>query len=338
MHGHARTRPGPSRGTGPPRNVRQGPAHPGAAGKRGAGGQGESGAAVSAVNFRAPSGGHAQLAGFERTWLGDLCAHTAFGIVTARDPGDWTQTAVLTGTAVPDDFEGFVKWAGIIEFRLSRGQYRPPGRDIPVLDGNGLTVASLMLSGAGTAVPALTVNTVMAAGSDPLRLAARIASQAEDQCLVEGPDRAWLAGVISAGLDAGVLRRQALTYDGFTPTGWAGITGLLLARDDEPVVVSSPAAGGFPEREPGWGPVSGPSRPPAGYWHRLGGDEHALGRWHALPAEEKWQAALDGLRGRGPDGRLDPARWGSWRAGHGLSVLDLADDSGGRAGGALSAG
>lgn len=52
-------------------------------------------------------------------------------------------------------------------------------------------------------------------------------------------------------------------------------------------------------------------------------DETISELWGALPAAEKWQRAMTGLRAAPGYRRLDPLDWASYRFGHGLTMLDL---------------
>ncbi len=265
---------------------------------------------MSAIRFSSP-GGTADLRGEERARLWHLVRDITTGILAVRQlSGGRERMEELTGTEAPEDFAAFQRWAIGIEYRLV----------------NHASPEGIIWRGQQLNMPAVVANTAIVAGSDPVRLAARITEQCDDHCWVEGPDRAWLAAVIAQGLDTGLFHRSVLNYgDGplFAPTGWDAVTSLLLARDDDPVVLSHATSGGFPERPAGWQPAPD-------------GDDCG---WHELDAAGQWRTAMDALRTQRPWQRLDPAAWHNYRFVHGLSVLDLlAPDHGERLDKALTAG
>ena len=82
----------------------------------------------------------------------------------------------------------------------------------------------------------IAMNTAVAKGGDVVRLLARLHSQCELHCFVEGKNRKWLASIIKDGLTT-ILR----------PTmGWEEVMTLLESRDDCPVVCSFSVCEGFP--------------------------------------------------------------------------------------------
>jgi hypothetical protein len=80
-------------------------------------------------------------------------------------------------------------------------------------------------------------NACLAHGPDALRLAARLAAQAEIWCWVDGPNRSWLARLIGEGLEAGYF--QPLM-------GWESAQALLLQSEEAPVFVSTSVTGRMP--------------------------------------------------------------------------------------------
>lgn len=173
------------------------------------------------------------------------------------------------------------------------------------------------------------LNTALVAGSDPVRLAAKVTGWAESHAWVEGPDRAWLADIMDAGLKAGIYRR-GFWYAGevngpkdrWSDQGWDEVTAFLRARDNEPVVLSYSVGDSFPNPKvtdwapdiaPDWRPdwaVEGDGR---AEWDGYGEDErvswrsdHAFEAWAALPDAEQWELAMPGLRQKRPWARLSP--------------------------------
>jgi hypothetical protein len=101
-------------------------------------------------------------------------------------------------------------------------------------------------SGKPLRLSSLILNTALVAGSDPVRLLARLTGQCELHTYVEGPHRAWLADIIKEGLGTGVLRRFGPDVEN-DHVGWPAVEALLGERDDGPVVVSdSVNPEGFP--------------------------------------------------------------------------------------------
>lgn len=181
----------------------------------------------------------------------------------------------------------------------------------------------------------LVANTALAVGSDPMRLLTRLHGQCELHGYVEGPNRAWLADIIQAGLDSGVLRKTLNGRD----LGWAGVITLLRDRDDEPVVTSYSVTDWFPNKDVAdWRPPEGTDLAPAWAaeepeeWAALTEEEQAEYRddseadlWSDLPADQRWRLAVDGLRRSNRTMLLEfkPDDWATFRFGHGLTAFDL---------------
>jgi hypothetical protein len=150
----------------------------------------------------------------------------------------------------------------------------------------------------------LQLNTVLALGSNPLCLFARLHAQCEIHAWVEGPDRAWLADVIQQGLDAGLCR------DGM---GWDKVQELLRSGAEHPVVTSYSVTDGFPNQYvAGWvGPRDDEGEPlNEDAWY----DDHT--------DDERWDLAMAGLRQQKGMEAMSPETLRNG-FGHGLSMLDL---------------
>lgn len=147
-------------------------------------------------------------------------------------------------------------------------------------------------------------------GGESARLAARLHAQCEANCWIDGPNRAWLAGVIT----------DALARSHYRPDcGWETVRDLLGERADLPVVVSF--SDSFPAL---WG-------------SRFCGE--AEPRWDALDAGERWRWGMAALHRRPQDQLEIRPDWAGYRFGHELSFADLlADDRTGRLERALSPG
>lgn len=153
------------------------------------------------------------------------------------------------------------------------------------------------------------LNTALVAGSDQVALAAKIHGWCEENCWVEGPDRAWLADVIEQGLGSG-LYRHGMGWDAPTTEfdRSAGVLTLLRARDDEPVVLSDSHGDGFPNTSVGdWMPAwpEGITR----HWDALTEEQQEVRQareeeWYELPDDRRWEIAIAGLRAERPWARL----------------------------------
>jgi hypothetical protein len=80
-------------------------------------------------------------------------------------------------------------------------------------------------------------NACLRFGPDSLRLAARLAAQAEIFCWVDGPNRSWLARLVGEGLAAGYFRPMV---------GWERVEALLYESTASPVFVSTSVTGRMP--------------------------------------------------------------------------------------------
>jgi len=190
------------------------------------------------------------------------------------------------------------------------------------------------------------LNTALLAGSDLIRLAAKIDGWCEVHAWVEGGDRAWLAGIIEQGLRAGMYRQglwmdnpDSGARDKWAPMGWDQVIGLLRARDDEPAVMSYSATDGFPNPyvagweppvDPLWRPVWAADGEGLAEWQELDDsirkeyhDDRIGELWAQLPAGQQWELAMDGLRRSRPWARLAPDTLAAQTFGLPVTVYDL---------------
>lgn len=131
------------------------------------------------------------------------------------------------------------------------------------------------------------LNTALTVGDDALRLLARISGQSSRFLFVDGPNRAWLAGIIERGLADHVLRGPGHPKEDRT---WAGVAEFLRQRDDEPVVTDYSGDDSFPCL----GFVAG-HVPEA---ERYLSDDRDGDSWYDLPTDERWDMGLAALRAR----------------------------------------
>jgi hypothetical protein len=267
---------------------------------------------MSSCDFTSPSA-TASVSGREWHRLRRVLHQMATGVLDARSSAGQDRLEELSGTRAPawsrSPADGPAFYAALQQWATGV-EYRVTNHGAEDLSWRGVPLKKL----------GLVCNTAMVLGSDPVRLAGRLIAQADGGgCWAEGPDRAWLAGIIRGGLESGALasREIAQLDEGarWFPTGWEDVAALLESRDDEPVVMTYSVSGGFP------------GGPPAGWRTELAGSDDREDQWWAAPAAERWAAGLEWLRAWQPGARLTPATWASVRFDHGLSVLDLmADD------------
>lgn len=194
---------------------------------------------------------------------------------------------------------------------------------------------------------ALRLNTALKYGNDTVRLAARLHGQCEIHCYVEGINRAWLAGLITEGLDAGIFREGQWYTDRnderkWSDQGWRDVVKLLLDRDDEPVVMSYSVCDGFPNAAvAGWSPPEMPEGWAPNWAQTEGGRteweqgypeaedrqayyaDQASDLWYELPEDEQWRQALEGLRGTPGMLEITPENFRRYNFAQGLDITDL---------------
>lgn len=148
------------------------------------------------------------------------------------------------------------------------------------------------------------LNTALVAGSDPIRLLARIHGQCEIHAFVEGQNRNWLAGIVEQGIEAGIMRSSS---------GWEETLTLLRSRNDEPVVTSYSACEQFPNSS-------------VAKWTPTRNDEYgdpAYDDWYELPEEESWRLALEGLRSEDHGLEMKPDNWKTFFFDDGMNGFKL---------------
>jgi hypothetical protein len=274
---------------------------------------------MSRIYFHSPSG-TAEVGGRERAYAGLLC-HKLFCVslgITGRytDHSDIERYRKILPSdcyvcSQPDErfFETLRTWmlAGFgAMFHL------PNGTQANVLE--------------------TTLNTAVVMGSDPIRLLAKLHGQCEIHAYVEGPNRAWLAGIVEQGIQNKVLRVWEKDFYG----GWPAVVELLRSRDDEPVVTSYSATKQFPNRfiasEHGsWDAT--PDLEAIKQEYELTDDDdlteyastYKSDRWYDLPDAEQWQFAMDGLRKQNESAHLEikPETFAQQGYGNGMSGFDI---------------
>jgi hypothetical protein len=152
---------------------------------------------------------------------------------------------------------------------------------------------------------ACALNTLIASGSDPMILAARLHGQCEMHAYVVGRQREWLSGIIGRGLETGIFREEM---------GWEAVRALLRQRSDEPVVTSYSVCEQFPN--------SGVAREGRAWCPTPGGEGD---EWYDLDAAQQWQLAWEGLLRSDPDRWLELGpRWREYHFGPALTAYHVA--------------
>lgn len=259
---------------------------------------------MSRVYFHSPSG-TAELSGAERAHLSFAAKATARGYVATRPI---RFHALLEPNHHLNDFrcDDTEAWAQFYE---------------TALNGSGKVI---QYAGQPIESYALLLNTALESGDEHLRLAARIDGQCEIHGWVDGPNRAWLADLIQAALDAGTFREgiwvQPFHGGGerkWMDMGWSGVIALLRSRDDEPVVMSYSVCSEFPNAVIA-GVAPDVEEDPE--------EEYAVAReaFEGLPFVDQWSAAMARLRSGYNGLELKPDNWEEFRFMHCLSMQDLA--------------
>lgn len=301
---------------------------------------------MSRVYFHSPSG-DAEILGRERAWLRHLAAGPAAAAWDLGGSNAFERAQNIFKLAAPgagDYVRDYLRAALEQEERnnaiyaamkpgtmLGRsGADHGPSRQFVEALRMRLAVDGLELDLFGVHINTVDIdlNTSLVAGSDQVALAAKIHGWCEENCWIDGPDRAWLADVIEQGLEIGLYRR-GMGWE--APTGEydrsAGVLALLRARDDEPVVLSDSYGDGFPNTSVGdWMPAwpDGVER----HWDALTEEQQRERQareeeWSELPAERQWEIAMAGLRAERPWARLSADTLRSPMFHQPVSVYDL---------------
>lgn len=169
------------------------------------------------------------------------------------------------------------------------------------------------------------LNTALAVGSDPIRVAAKLAGW--EHCWVAGCDRDWLAAVVEAGRETGIYRADA---------GWEQLVEFLRADDTSPAVTSHSTGSSFPNPDIAeWKPPPLPDswRPSwmdDAEWEQCSDSEraetraeHAYDQWYDLPDGQRFDLAMEGLRQRRPWARLGPDTLGKYHFDQPVTIFHL---------------
>lgn len=262
---------------------------------------------MSAIRFHFGEGPILQVRGPERAAMGlyvQDCAIGAASILSGMgSPWDDRDTARLYG-----------KFLGLTEPQMKN----PPqglAERLAMSAGGARGPGDVSWKGKEIDIWTLSLNTALAVGSDPLRLAAKIYGTCEIHGFFEGKDRQWLAGLIMEGMEDNLFRRWLKYSDGRElSTGWTELIAQLRRDDTEPVVMSFTVTDGFPCPPNDWRPDIVDTDE----------DEDArLDAWCELHERDQFHLALADVRKRPGQKPISPETLRAYRFGHGLSFLDL---------------
>lgn len=253
---------------------------------------------MSRVYFHSPSG-EAELLGIERHYANALCVDLAL-LVLKHEINPFRGESPLLAWVPADSY-----------LRTVKKEAFPEAFEAWFWSGFGTKYLVDPRTGAEYPPFRLGLNTAMAAGSDPVRLLARIHGSCEIHGYVEGPDREWLAGIMETGLRDNVFRPDR---------GWESLIELLRGRDDDPVVMS------YSVTEGSSGIVTSPASTQMLAFGNPEERDEWWDAWDEQPADDQWTQALEALRLLNETWflRLDPSLFAEHRFGGGESAFDIA--------------
>lgn len=236
---------------------------------------------MSRIYFHSPSR-DVEVRGSERAYMGGLCGGIAVALM------GWDS---YSGMSTPHPVLRFIpatsylhSMVGSRNFAQSASTWMSVAHDSFWIDGREIDIFGVNL------------NTALVAGSDAVKLCARLHGQCEIHCYVEGANRAWLAGIIERGREVSVLRSDM---------GWEDVISLLRERADEPVVMSYSVCEQFPN--PG----------------RVGEEEYEA--WYELDDATRWERAMARLRADSGGLEIKPDTWDSFYFSHGITAFQIIE-------------
>lgn len=249
---------------------------------------------MSYINFHFPDETCVRVRGNERASFGLMTEHHARGAIGL--------TYGINPSHLIEDLALFINPAGPL------AKFLQPDPDLTMREqfdralGSRLYTMSFISTGAPFAwkgveinTRQLIMNTVLATGSDPMRMAVKIHFQCEIHGYLMGFHRKWLADLVDEGLEEGIYRRAM---------GWEELSAKLREAAQGPVVTSFSGSDGFPDRA-------------VANWRG------SLEDWNGLGSEKQWALAVKGLKAPGRNRPWAPDTLRSYRFGHDLSLLDL---------------
>ena len=141
----------------------------------------------------------------------------------------------------------------------------------------------------------ISLDTAMAIGSDPIKLATRIHGQCEVHAYIEGVNRDWIASIIEQGQDINVYRDE----------GWEPTINMLRSDDTSPVVLSYSVCDHFP--------------------NQLVANRDDEVAWYGLTSHEQWELSMNELREQNNGLEIRPDYWDNYRFASGVNSFTILD-------------
>lgn len=237
----------------------------------------------------------AELRGSERAYAGGLSTDylmMALGLDRYTKTDDPVMSLFPSDVARGAHFHGSLPeaihvWMVVEGMDEDEGLRRPDGSKVPIFQ--------------------VALNTMLASGSDPIKLLARLHGQCELHAYVEGHNRGWLAGVIERGRSASILR---------VDQGWESVVTLLRAASDTPVVTSYSVTESWPDVSycDDYVPYDDELEIRASEADTISAHEAYMKAWYALSPAQQWDKAMPALRKMGDGNReMRPDQW-DWDA------------------------
>lgn len=240
---------------------------------------------MSRIYFHSPSG-DAEIRGSERAWMGILINdlfHVSLGLLHAYDTP--SEPSPLRYVVNPNSHT-----------------LRSPNflDSVRLTTNTAFETATFAIDGEMIDTFTAALNTAMLIGGDAIKLCARLHGQCEIHAWVEGPNRAWLAGIIRLARNANILRDDQ---------GWEKLMEFLKSRDDEPVVTSYSVCDQFPNID-------------TSTWEPENDSDDARDKYWELSNEEQWRFGMEKLR-QSPMMEMKPETWADYYWHYGRSGFDI---------------
>lgn len=229
-----------------------------------------------------------------------------------------------------------VEWDQAMAYALTTMGFRT-GPPVFIWRGQEIQMASLIW------------NTVLAAGSDPLRLGVKIHCTCEGHGYLMGFHRKWFADVIEEGLEEGLYRKGYRRYknplhdlaringkpvpedaeETTVSQGWPELVAKLREENVGPVVMSFSGGDGFPSAFIGAWMPPWPEGVPR-HWDSLTEDQQVerstrSDEWHDQSFDKQWAISVRGLKAEEKNRPIEPKTLRSYRFRHEISLLDLCN-------------
>lgn len=272
---------------------------------------------MSWVSFNFPDESEVRVSGSERASFGIMIenhAKAALGLVYGI--GGWSR---LREVLTP-----FVNPEGPLAKLVQRPEERDDRFDKELgyhLHTMGFRSGSTLFAWKGVEIGTrqLILNTVLATGSDAMRLAVKIHFQCEIHGYVMGYHRKWLADIVEEGLEEGVFRQGMK---------WTDLIVKLREANQGPVVTSSSSSDPFPNRDVAVGWMQPWPEGVEHTWTALTKEQQRerskrQEEWETLEFDKQWALSVKGLKVPGRNRPWAPDTLRAYRFGHDLSLLDL---------------